>query len=56
MMTVYELIEELERREAEKLNTAEECFQELGDEDGGNRCLEGASVLRELIDYLKSKL
>jgi len=52
MTDVAIIKEEIERRIREYENTAEECFQELDNEERGNAYLDRAAELKSLLEYI----
>lgn len=49
------IIRQIERLVQEHESTAEEYFQEIGDEDKGNECLAKAAALKEVLDWIKEQ-
>lgn len=55
MNSVYHIERQLERLIAEHNNTAEEYFQEVGDEEKGNEYLAKAAALKEFYDWIQEQ-
>lgn len=51
-INVHKIKEQLKRLISEHENTAEEYFQEVGDEDKGNEYLAKAAALKEVLDWI----
>lgn len=54
-MTTDEIIEFLESKIRHAESTAEECFQEIEDEESGNSHLAKASAFKEVLEYIQSE-
>jgi len=51
-MMIADIIQEIDRRITEYENSAEECFQELDNEELGNNYLFRANELRDLLKWM----